>query len=178
MHPDPVTGALTKGIARARWNHDQIIDMMIADPQLTQNKIAEIFGYTQGWVSQMINSDAFQARLSARRKEVVDPELQSAVKDRIEAAAAAAYDQIIERLTHPALPASDDFVLQAAKIAGTALGYGARPQGEKGPTGPAVVINLPGKLSQEEWAQRYARGPSQPVTDVVPLDPPTPGDQK
>ena len=50
-------------------------DLILMDLAISQNKLAAVFGYTPGWVSTVITSDAFQSLLARRRAEVVNPEI-------------------------------------------------------------------------------------------------------
>ena len=69
------TESAAGAIQRVKYTHDALIDMIIANPAVSQGQLATAFGYTQGWLSRVMNSDAFQARLAARKMEVVDPQL-------------------------------------------------------------------------------------------------------
>jgi len=163
---------MRSALANVRWNHEQVIDMMVAEPKLDQNTIARHFGYSPAWVSTMINSDAFQAALATRKEEIINPVLRATVEARFKAVAQLSLDRIIEKLSGPLTP-SDDFLLKSAALAKDALGYGARVAQGNGPQ-VAVVVNLPAKATQEEWVSRYTRGASQEVVDVAPADPPSP----
>lgn len=151
-HPD--TGELTNGIRKARYSHDAMIDLLIAEPSIRQNDLAAIFDRTPAWVSIVINSDAFQARLESRREELVDPQIVASIRDRISAVATASLDKILEKLSGP-LPSTDSFLLESAKLSTKALGYGARDAGAT--TNVAVVIQVPPKsASAEEWTKAYS----------------------
>lgn len=155
MFTDPTTGELTNGVAKVRYSHDAMIDLMIAEPSIRQNDLAAIFDRTPAWVSIVINSDAFQARLEQRRAELVDPQIIASIKDRISAVATASLDRMLEKLSGP-LPATDNFILESAKLATKALGYGAR-EGGGGQTNVAVVIQVPQKAaSAADWAAQYS----------------------
>lgn len=47
--------------------HEAIADEMLANPQATQKDIAEKLGFTQGWLSTVVNSGTFQAYYRQRR---------------------------------------------------------------------------------------------------------------
>lgn len=155
MFTDPETGELKNGIAKVRYSHDAMIDMIVAEPTIRQNDLAAIFDRTPAWVSMVMSSDSFQARLEARRKELVDPLILASIKDRISAVATASLDRILDKLSSP-LPASEDFLIKSATLATKALGYGAR-EGSSTTTNVAVVVQVPPKAaSAEEWARTYA----------------------
>lgn len=156
MFPHPETGEITNGIAKVRYTHDAMIDMMIAEPSVSQNKLADVFGYSVGWVSLMINSDAFQSRLAERKKELVDPVLIASIQDRLKAIADLSLGRLMKRLESPLdSQTSDDFLLKSAKLATDALGYGARVPTQT--TNVAVVVQVPAKIvNAAEWAAAHA----------------------
>ena len=51
------------------WWHEAIIDYMLERPDSTLGEMAEHFGRTVGWLYMIRQSDAFQARLRARRAD-------------------------------------------------------------------------------------------------------------
>jgi hypothetical protein len=155
-----------------RWHHEAVIDFMIARPECTQGQIAKQFGFSETWVSLMVNSDAFKARYAERKSELVDPMLIESLETRFKAVAQVSLDKMLEKLTGP-LGVSDDFLLKSAALAKDALGYGARAIPGQGGPQVAVVINVPAKVSQDEWAARYSsRGASQVVEVSHPDAPP------
>lgn len=159
MHTDPLTGESKNGIVKIRYSHDAMIDVILAEPTIRQNDLAAMFDRTPGWVSQVINSDAFQARLEERRGEIVDPAITATLKERLSAVADASLQKLLERVAAPVQLVTDDFMLQAAKFATTALGYGARA-----PTGASetqvnvgVVVHVPPKIdSAQSWVEMHA----------------------
>lgn len=155
MHTDITTGALVNGIAKVRYTHDAMIDLIISEPTIKQNDLAAIFDRTPTWVSLIMSSDAFQARLSERRAELVDPAIVASIQERIQAVAQASLGKILDKLSGP-LPSTDDFLIKSAKLATDALGYGARQPGG-GSTNIAVVVQVPQKAaSAQEWVAQVA----------------------
>lgn len=94
-------------IQSVRWHHDMIIDMMIANPSVTQGELAVAFGFTEPWVSNLINSDAFKHRLKERKAEIVDPSIMASVQTRMETVSKMAMDKLAERLD-TGMPFSND----------------------------------------------------------------------
>lgn len=154
MFTDPITGEIKNGIAKVRYSHEAMIDHLIATPDIRQNELAVIFDRSPGWISQIINSDAFQAALAERREADVDPIIQQSIKDRLQAVAAVSLEKVLDKLSGP-ITCTDDFLLQTAKLSTAALGYGAKSTGGA-TTNVAVVIQVPPKIaSSREWAQAY-----------------------
>lgn len=52
--------------------HQAIMDLMLAQPDVTQREIAAVLGYTEAWVSQVIHSDVFQATYRKLYKDQFD----------------------------------------------------------------------------------------------------------
>lgn len=154
MFTDPETGELRRGIAKVRYSHDAMIDLLVQDPAIRQNDLAVIFDRSPAWISQIINSDAFQARLEERRGELVDPIIRQTIEERIRALAQVSLDKLMERVVSPLAP-TDDFLLRTTELSLRAAGYGARVGGPGGgSTNVAVVIQVPQKAtSVEEWAR-------------------------
>ena len=115
-----------RGVAKVRYTHDAMIDQILANPCISQNALAIHFGYTAGWVSQIISSDAFQARLAERSKEIVDPLLQISVKAQFEGLINRSLEILREKLNRPPEMIPDNLALRSADLAAKALGYGAR----------------------------------------------------
>lgn len=53
----------TQQVEKARYRYEGILRWLVANPHRTQGECAEELGYTQSWLSQIINSDMFQAKL-------------------------------------------------------------------------------------------------------------------
>ncbi|MEG7795892.1 hypothetical protein, partial [Listeria monocytogenes] len=69
-------------MAKIRYSHTDMIDFIIANPGITQNDIAARYGYSVGWVSNVMASDAWQSAMAARRSEICDPVLVATVEER------------------------------------------------------------------------------------------------
>jgi hypothetical protein len=146
-------GRMVNGIKRTRYTADAMVDLIIAEPGVSQGEIASYFGYSQAWVSIMINSDAFQGKLAERKAELVDPHIVASMENRIKAVAQLSLDKVLERL---AGTPEDEFLIASAKLSTSALGYGAKVPGSG--SGPQVIINLPGVVSSaSEWALKHAQ---------------------
>ena len=157
MGTDSAAGA----IQRVSYTHDALIDMIIANPAISQGELAKAFGYTQGWLSRVMNSDAFQARLAARKTEVVDPQLVLSIDEKLRALASKSLDVVLDKL---AVTQSPDTALKALEVTSKALGYGARQQNLN--VQQNFVVALPGKSAcAQEWAQAHTPG----VVTAVPL---------
>lgn len=119
------TQSAATAIARVKYSHDAMIDLIISNPAISQGQLAAEFGYTQAWVSRVMNSDAFQARLALRKEDIVDPSLVATIDEKLRALASKSLDVVLEKLT---VTNSAEMGLKALEITSKALGYGARQQ--------------------------------------------------
>jgi len=118
----PPVGAIRP--TKLRYTHEAVIDMIIAEPGVSQGKLAAMFGYTQGWLSTVMGSDAFKAKLAERRAEVVDPVLQMSLNERFSSMVEKSLEVLQEKLSQPALQVPDQLALRAAELGAKALGLG------------------------------------------------------
>lgn len=124
-------GGAAVAIQKVRYSHDAMIDLIIEDPTISQNAMAAHFGYTPGWVSQIINSDAFRERLAERKDELVDPRIRTSIEERIRALADKSIEVLLAKLHETN---NMNVAVRALDVATRSLGYGAKP-------GNAVQIN-------------------------------------
>ncbi len=111
-------------IARVRYTHEDCVDLILANPGISQNEIAARYGYSAAWISVVINSDAFQARLAARRAELIDPGLMASLNERFRALTVRSVEVLQEKLCLPSSQVPDQLALQAAALGAKALGLG------------------------------------------------------
>lgn len=138
----------TQVIEKISYTHDAMIDLLIAQPMIAQVDVARHFGYTQGWVSRVIRSDAFRERLASRKTELTDPLLIQAVESQFEVLLAESLRILQEKVELPNAPA--DLVLKTAELSARALGYGAKNAGVQ--INQQFVCAMPEKAkTAEEW---------------------------
>ncbi len=125
-----------------------MIDMIIANPSVSQGQLAAHFGYTQGWVSQVINSDAFRERLAARKEEIVDPVLRASVEEKLRALADTSIQVLLEKLHETQ---NMNVAIRALDVSTRALGYGAKPSAAVQVNNYVAVVP-PRARSADEWA--------------------------
>lgn len=123
-------------LKRVSYTHDHMIDLMISQPGISQAQISAYFGYSQSWFSNILASDAFQARLAERRKEVIDPMMIATIEERFRALTIQSLDRLQQKLEAPVV--SDQVLIRAAELGAKALGIG----GNAAPK--TVVVDLGG----------------------------------
>ena len=100
--------------------HEMIINEMIANPLVTQAELCAQFGYRPSWMSRIIRSDAFQARLAERRQAVMDPIIRQRLNDKLQSVALQSISTIQRQLDSP--DASADMALSSLQMVQRALG--------------------------------------------------------
>jgi hypothetical protein len=133
-----------------------MIELIIQNPWISQNELAAHFGYTPGWVSQVIASDAFQEKMALRKSELIDPAIRATVEERFRALVIQSYEVLKRKLE---VNPSDDLALGVMNGAARALGYGARPAATT-QVNNSFVVQLPSKSeSSEAWIKECAPTP-------------------
>lgn len=114
----PTMGRLQK----TSYTHEAMIELIIQQPTMSQDALAAHFGYTPGWISNVLASDAFQERLAKRKEEVVDPVLKASIEERFKALVHQSLTVLMEKLSKPTV--SDNVAIRAAELGAKALGVG------------------------------------------------------
>ncbi len=131
--PAPASKAPTMGnLKRCSYTHEAMIELIIQHPEMTQDQLAAHFGYTPGWISNVLASDAFQLRMADRREQVIDPVLKASIEERFKALTIRSLEVLMNKLSQPQI--SDTVALRAAELGARALGVG----GHKPPEAPAT----------------------------------------
>lgn len=100
-----------------------MLDFIMANPGCTYEQIsAAIGGYSIGWISQIYNSDAFQALMNERQVEVFG-DIKLTIKDRVVGVGHAALKRLEERLP---VETDLDKVANVADLALKSMGFGAK----------------------------------------------------
>lgn len=140
-------------VRKVNYTHDALIDLIIANPGASQGQLARMIGYTQPWVCTVMSSDAFKARLNARRAEVIDPVLVATVKERMDALANRSVEVLLEKLSGPISTIDNNLALKAAELGAKSLGMGVAQTSVK--VGISTSIDL-GEAIREGHARRQA----------------------
>jgi hypothetical protein len=148
-------------VAKLRYSHEAMIDVIIAEPGIKQNEIAAKFGVTVPWISRIIGSDAFQGALAKRREELTDPFLVATIEERMQGVAMQSLDVIAEKLALPTITL--DGAMKAFDITAKAMGFGAKTSNQTNVQNNFVVA-MPDKApSAETWAAAHGGSLGQTV---------------
>lgn len=150
-------------ITKVSYTHDAIIEEILVNPAISQGELSQRFGYTQGWMSIILNSDAFKERLAERKGELTDPKLVASINERLDAIARRSLDKIISRLDM-------DYPMKTSELIDVAkLGVGAGKTGAPGVQQNLYVMNIPAPASTaQEWLSSSSspRPAPKPFIDV------------
>lgn len=104
---------------KLNYSHEAMVDLIIQEPTVTQSELATIFGYSEGWVSRVLNSDSFQARLADRKQQLVDPAIKATLDERLRGVAIKSISILDEKLS--SADAGAQMALDALGIATVAM---------------------------------------------------------
>lgn len=142
-------------LQRVHYSHEAMIDVIIAEPTITQNELAKRFGRSVSWISIVMGSDSFQAALAKRRDDLLDPFLIATIEERFRGLAQQSLQVIAEKLE---TTKNTDLALKALDISSKALGFGARTA-QTNTVQNNFVVQLPPKIADaSDWASTHAPG--------------------
>lgn len=161
-----------KAIQKVRYTHDGMIDLIVENPAISQGELAATFGYTPGWVSLVMSSDAFKERLEERRAELVDPAIRATIEERFKAMTTRSLEVLQEKLAQDAHQIPDNLVLKALELGAKGLGIG----GNAPPPAPrdggnrleALAERLLALQSRVQGGMTY-EGQAAEIKDVTPV---------
>ena len=105
---------------KMNYTHEAMVDLILQEPTVTTKELAAVFDLSEGWVSRVINSDSFQARIAERKAQLIDPHIKRALDDRVSSVAIKAITTIDEKLSTE--EAGAQYALEALGIATGILG--------------------------------------------------------
>lgn len=130
--PAPAHAATMGKLTKLRYTHEALVDAIVAHPAISQNDLALMFSMTPSWISNILASDVMQARIAARRKEVIDPVLAATVEERIRGMTMRSLEVIMDTLDKPAV--KPEVALRAFELGAKGMGLGGHA-----PPAPAPV---------------------------------------
>lgn len=122
-------------IGKISYTHEAFINWLLENPERPLRDAAAYFGYTQAWLSTILHSDVFQAKLSGRQDAVF-----AAVAQDIPSKLRAAADIGLEKLTRKLEDTEDgEFILDATDKLLHRMGYA--PSASRNPVAPSHITN-------------------------------------
>ena len=156
-------------LQKIRYTHDAAIDVILANPSITQKELARMFDRTEAWVGILVNSDAFKARLAERKGELLDPQIRASMEQRLEGLANRALDKLLDRIDSqvPLRP------LELVAIAKLGVGDRANRPSTPVTNNNLYVFTAPEVApSSSEWLSRSSRPAPAPRGDIVEMPSP------
>ena len=148
------------GDGKSSFSYEQLADTLILNPRISGKELSKLFGYTETWISIVMNSDAFRVVMQRRKGDLVDPILRASIEDHYKALAARSCHVLMEKLSAPVQVISDDLALKAAAL-GAQMFKAAAPV----PQAPESSID---KLADRLIAlQQGMRGTTLRTTEVI-----------
>jgi len=135
--PGPALEPRESAVARLSHKHDQIINWLLENPHQSLRACADHFNYSQGWLSQLIHSDIFQAQLKLRQ-EAVFVQIAQDIPTKLKGLADQAIEKVSEILERNENP---DLVIDIFDKTLNRLGY-APQKGASGPTPAPTQVNV------------------------------------
>lgn len=117
-------------LQKVRYTHEALVDLIIANPTLSQKEMAAIFDRTPAWVGMVMASDTFQLRLAQRRGDLADPLIKEEIEARFKAITNKSLERLQEKLEAPAATLDPMFLVKAAELGMKSQGIGQPKQGE------------------------------------------------
>ena len=106
-------------LVRVSYTHEAMIDLILQDPTVTTAELAEVFSYSANWVTRILASDSFQARLAQRKSALVDPIIARSLNERLRSVAIRSMEVIEDKL---AAEPSAAYAMNALELATAGLG--------------------------------------------------------
>ena len=106
-------------VKRISYTHEAMIDAILQEPTVTSAELAEIFGYSAGWVNRILGSDSFQSRLAQRKSALIDPIISRSLNERMRTVAIRSMEVIEEKL---AAEPSASYAMEALELATMGMG--------------------------------------------------------
>lgn len=116
-----------KAVVRLMYTHEAMIDLIIQEPTVRVGELAVLFEHSTSWISRIIASDSFQARLAERKAQLTDPLVAQSLNERLRGVAIHAVDIISEKLE---AEESASYALDALGLATTAMGLQRPKEGK------------------------------------------------
>jgi hypothetical protein len=151
-------------LQKMKYSHEAMADLIIANPSIKQREIAQTFDMTEGWISQVINSDTFRAFFAKRKGDLVDPLVVASIEEQLDASMRTSLGILQAELEDPTkVKGKTELAMKMLEMGQRAKGYGARP-------GAQVQVNtfvavVPAKaVSGEDWLEQTGRPAQAPIT--------------
>jgi len=125
-------------VAKLNFSHEAIARWLLENPGSSLGECAAIFGYTRGWLSIIIHSDAFKAKYQGMQTEA-DRLVLDDIPAKLRGVASLALEGLADQVEQAVADGSvgqRQFLLNTSETLLQKLGYGAG--------GSKITVNAPG----------------------------------
>lgn len=147
--------------------HEQLMDFQILHPRATREEMARVFNCTPATITNITQTDIYQARLMERRRGRQD-NVDKTVVERLEGLTHSALDTIEHKLEHQRELLGLTEVRETAEMALKALGYIAPQSGRNVPQVQQTVVVVDAQALEDArllMRQRRDQGKGGPPVD-------------
>lgn len=123
-------------VQKLSYSHLAMAKVIAANPAISQNELAALFGYSASWISRIMCSDAFQAILAEEMKDMpFTAEMRTQTRLQVEALLQRSLEILAHKLDKTPDDIPDQLALQTAKVASSVLS-------DRDPRPPATEVHV------------------------------------
>lgn len=135
------------------YTHKAMMDLILANPTMPMEDLAEHFGVTKAWAKKVTMSDAFQAVLDKRREEIINPIIAESVTEKIRGLTTNTLDALNFRVDSGVVKTTE--LIEIARIGMTSMGL--LDMSDKVTNNNQFVVAMPSKVpNADEWAKQVS----------------------
>lgn len=133
------------------YTHKAMMDLILANPTMPMEDLAEHFGVTKAWAKKVTMSDAFQGLLDKRREEIINPIISESVTEKIRGLTTNTLDTLNARVESGVVKTTE--LIEIARIGMTSMGL--LDMSDKTVNNNQFVVAMPNKVADaDEWAKQ------------------------
>ena len=133
------------------YTHKAMMDLILANPTMPMDQLAEHFGVTKAWAKKVTMSDAFQGLLDKRREEIINPIISESVTEKIRGLTTNTLDTLNARVESGVVKTTE--LIEIARIGMTSMGL--LDMSDKTVNNNQFVVAMPNKVADaDEWAKQ------------------------
>lgn len=133
------------------YTHKAMIDLVLANPTMPLQDLADYFGVSMAWAKKVTMSDAFQAVLDKRREEIINPIISESVTEKIRGLTNNSLDMLNNRVELGIVKTPE--LIEIARMGLTSQGL--LDTSEKTINNNQFVVAMPSKVATAEaWAEQ------------------------
>jgi hypothetical protein len=133
------------------YTHKAMMDLILANPTMPIEELADYFGVTKDWAKKVTMSDAFQAVLDKRREELINPIILESATEKIRGLTNNTLDKLNQRVEAGVVKTTE--LIEIAKMGLTSQGL--LDTSAKVTNNNQFVVAMPSKVANaDQWAEQ------------------------